>query len=238
MLSFLVFSGQKMRDHRVGACIAALLLSPPAALLAQTNSQDSAAQHDSARKDPAVRQPGIPSNSMTAPPLTVGGKFQYRVIDEFSVRGVIGNLAGAGLGQFTNTPGEWGQGWGAYGERYASGFGSTLSRQVFAFTLETALHEDPRYFPSTETTFGARVKHALKYALITHTDSGDDRFAYSRVISAFGSGQLVNVWQPKSTGSVSDGLERGIITLGVDAGFNLAQEFIPFFRPKPFRRHP
>ncbi len=236
MLSFLVFSGQKIRDRRVAGCIAALLLSPPAALLAQTNAQDPAVRGDAIHKDASV-PPGIPRNTMTAPPLTVAGKLQYRVVDEFSIRGVIGNLMGAGLGQLTNTPSEWGQGWGAYGERYASGFGSTLSRQAFAFTLESALHEDPRYFPSTETSFGARVKHALKFALITETDSGDERFAYSRVISAFGSGQLVNVWQPRSTSHVSDGLERGVITLGVDAGFNLAQEFIPSFRPKPFRRH-
>ena len=54
----------------------------------------------------------------------------------------------------------------------------------------------------------------------------------ARVISAFGAGQLVNVWQPRSTSHVSDGIERAFIVLGVDAGFNLMQEFLPFTRPK------
>lgn len=220
------------------ACIAALLLAAPSALPGQTNSQDSAPQQHSVPSDPAIRQPGIPRNTLTAPPLSVAEKFRYRIVDEFSVRGAVGNLVGAAIGQATNTPAEWGQGWGAYGERYASGFGSTLSRQMFAFTLESALHEDPRYFPSTETTTGARLKNALKYVLVTHTDAGGDSFAYARVISAFGTGQLVNVWQPRSNNRVSDGIERTFIILGVDTAYNLAQEFIPFFRPKPFRRHP
>jgi hypothetical protein len=78
----------------------------------------------------------------------------------------------------------------------------------------------------------------LKSVVITHTDSGESEFAYARVISAFGAGQLVNTWQPASTSHVSDGLERGIIVLGVDAGFNLLQEFVPFTRPKSVRHGP
>ncbi len=238
MLPSAPFNGREMRNGKLVACIAALLLSSPAALPGQTNSQSPAAERDLAQRDATVPQPGIPRDTLTAPPLSVAGKFQFSALEQFSVRGVFGNLVGAALGQVTDTPKEWGQGWGAYGERYASGFGSTLSLQVFTFTLDSALHEDPRYFPSTATTTGARVKNALKYVLMTHTDSGGDSFAYGRVISAFGAGQLVNVWQPRSTSHVSDGIERGFITLGLDAAFNLAQEFIPYFRPKPFRRHP
>jgi hypothetical protein len=184
------------------------------------------------------QQPGQLPNPISVPPLTVGDKFKYRIVGSFSLRGLLGNLVGAAIGQSTNTPSEWGQGWGAYAERYASGLGGTLSRQAFAFTLESVLHEDPRYFPSEEKIKGARIKNVLKSVVITRTDSGNDRFAYGRVISAFGSGQLVNAWQPRSTGHVSDGIERAFIVLGVDAGFNLMQEFFPFTRPKPLRHRP
>jgi hypothetical protein len=184
------------------------------------------------------QQPGQLPDRVSVPPLTVGDKFRYRVVGSFSLRGLLGNVVGAAIGQAMNTPSEWGQGWGAYGERYASGLGGTLSRQTFAFTLESILHEDPRYFPSEEKTKGARIKNVLKSVVITRTDSGDDRFAYGRVISAFGAGQLVNAWQPRSNGHVSDGIERAFIVLGVDAGFNLMQEFFPFTRPKPLRHRP
>lgn len=184
------------------------------------------------------RQPGQLPKSVSVPPLTVGEKFNNRIVGSLSFRGLLGNLVGAAIGQATNTPSEWGQGWGAYGERYASGLGGTLSRQFFAFTLESALHEDPRYFPSEERTRGARIKNVLKSVVITRTDSGADQFAYGRVISALGAGQLVNVWQPRSTSHVSDGIERAFIVLGVDAGFNLMQEFLPFTRPKALRHRP
>jgi hypothetical protein len=199
----------------------------------------SQAQNDAAPSAPTPRrQPGQLPGSRSVPPLTIGEKFNYRVIGSFGVRGLSGNVVGAAIGQAMNTPGEWGQGWGAYGQRYASGLGGTLSRQVFAFTLESALHEDPRYFPSRERSKRARVMNVLKSVIITHTDSGETQFAYARVISAFGAGQLVNTWQPRSTGHVSNGLERAIIVLGVDAGFNLLQEFVPFTRPKALRHGP
>lgn len=207
---------------------------------AKPRSQSSSGDEDAHAPSTAIprKQPGQPSTPATVPPLTVGEKFNYRVVGSFGVRGVFGNLTGAAIGQAMNTPGEWGQGWGAYGKRYASGLAGTLSRQVFAFTLESAFHEDPRYFPSTEKSNRARMRNVLKSVIITHTDSGDTQFAYARVISAFGAGQFVNTWQPRSTGHVSDGLERAVIILGVDAGFNLLQEFVPFTRPKALRHGP
>jgi hypothetical protein len=226
-------------------CVVVVLGTFASTLLqAQNDAAWSTLQSPSANQDTqtpssaAPRQPGQLPNRISAPPLTVGDKFKYRIVGSFSLRGLLGNFVGAAIGQATNTPSEWGQGWGAYAERYASGLGGTLSRQAFAFTLESVLHEDPRYFPSEEKTKGARIKNVLKSVVITRTDSGDDRFAYARVISAFGAGQLVNAWQPRSTGHVSDGIERAFIVLGVDSGFNLMQEFFTFTRPKPLRHRP
>jgi hypothetical protein len=228
-----------------GAIGVALVLFIWAAVLlqAQTDSAGPISQSNSSRQNSRVsptsapQQPGQLPNNVSVPPLTVGDKFKYRILGSFSLRGLLGNFVGAAIGQALNTPSEWGQGWGAYAERYASGLGGTLSRQVFACTLESALHEDPRYFPSEEKTKAARIKNVLKSVVITRTDSGEDRFAYGRVISAFAAGQLVNAWQPRSNGRVSDGVERAFIVLGVDAGFNLMQEFLPFARPKPLK-HP
>lgn len=215
-----------------------------ASLQGQTNAEEPTSEAASASQNAQTPSSGVPRqqpgqlpNAFSVPALTVRDKFNYRIVGSFSLRGVLGNLVGAVIGQAMNTPSEWGQGWGAYAERYASGLGGTLSRQAFAFTLESVLHEDPRYFPSEEKTKGARVKHVVKSVIITRTDSGENQFAYGRVVSAFGAGQLVNAWQPRSNGHVSDGIERAFIVLGVDAGFNLMQEFLPFTRPKALRQH-
>src|SRR5947209_3959648 len=173
-----------------------LLILSGVALRAQTNSGESSSQTGTAQDSkqssaPAARQPGQLPNAASVPPLTAGEKFKYRVVGSFGIRGLLGNFVGAAIGQALNTPSEWGQGWGPYGERYASGLGGTLSRQVFAFTLESAFHEDPRYFPSEEKTKSARIWHVVKSVVISRTDSGENQFAYGRVISAFGAGQLV-----------------------------------------------
>jgi hypothetical protein len=182
-------------------------------------------------------QPGVLQNTLTAKQLTTGQKFGVRVVQQFGLRGFLGSTISTGISQWNNTPEEWGQGWDAFGARYGSNFGTALSRQGFAFGLESALHEDPRYFPSSEKSFGPRLKNVLKQILIAKKDDGSATFAYSRVISAFGAGQLTNSWQPKSNNSVGDGLERGALTLLGDAGFFALQEFVPFTRNTIFRRH-
>ena len=176
-------------------------------------------------------------NTMSAPPLTVGDKFSYRVVQTFGLRGLLGAFVGASIGQATGTPYAWGGGVEGYAKRYGSGFAGNLSRQTFAFVIEGTLHEDPRYFPSEDQPFRLRMLNSLKQVFVCKTDSGHSSLAYGRLVSAFAAGQLVNAWQPGSNGSVADGLERGVFSLGGDLGYNLAQEFFSFARPRSIRHH-
>lgn len=188
-------------------------------------------------------QNGIPDvlklpATITAPPFTVGDKFDYRIVQTFGLRGLIGAAIGTGFAQGTTTPYEWGGGMEGFGKRYASAFGGNLSRQTFAFVLESAFHEDPRYFPADGEPKKARVLNALKQVVICKTDQGHSSFAYARIASAFAAGQFVNIWQPNSNDSVTDGLERGLFSLSGDLMYSLVQEFMPFARPRSLRhRH-
>jgi len=106
------------------------------------------------------------------------------------------------------------------------------------FAMESTLHEDPRYFPSEDKGFKARLKSVLVQTVTTRTDYGTRQIAYARIGSAFAAGQLSNAWQPRSTSSVGDGFLRGAIMLGGDAGYNFVQEFVPFLRPRTLHRRP
>lgn len=177
-------------------------------------------------------------NTISAPPFTVHDKFDYRVVQSFGLRGFAGAFVGAAIGQARDAPHEWGEGVEGFAERYGSGLAGNLSRQTFAFVLESAFHEDPRYFPSEDKTYKQRLLNAVKQVVVCKTDSGRPEFAYARVISQFGAGQFTNVWQPPSTASVSSGLIRAVVGLGGDAAYNLMQEFLPFTRPVSLRhRH-
>ncbi|HEY1755394.1 MAG TPA: hypothetical protein VGG72_08350 [Bryobacteraceae bacterium] len=172
---------------------------------------------------------------MSAAPFTVADKFDYRIVQSFGLRGFGGAIFGAAIGQERDVPHEWGQGWGAYATRYAAAFGTNVTRQSMAFGLETLLHEDPRYFPSEEKGFKARMKNVLLQTVVTRTDSGKETFAWARMGSAFAAGEFVNLWQPPSTSTPGGGLTRGCIILGGDLAYNFFQEFVPFVRPRSLR---
>ncbi len=173
--------------------------------------------------------------TVSAPPFTVHDKWDYRVVQSFGLRGLLGATVSSGIGQATSTPYEWGGGVEGFAKRYASSFAGNLSRQTFAFALESALHEDPRYFPSEGAPFKVRVLNAMKQVVVCKTDQGRSSFAYARVASAFAAGQFVNVWEPDSNNGIGDGFERGLFSLSGDFAYNLMQEFFRFTRPRSLR---
>ncbi len=186
---------------------------------------------------PPPQPGGLLHDTVSAPPLTVGGKFSNRMHNVFGVRGLVGVALAAGVAQLSNTPSEWGQGAAGYGQRYASSLGINLTRQTVAFGLDSALHEDPRYFASTEDGLWPRTENAVKQILFCKKDDGSATFAYSKVVSAFASGYVANAWQPNSTNGVDDGFYRGLIILAGDGGVNLIKEIFPLVRSHTFGRH-
>jgi hypothetical protein len=184
-------------------------------------------------------KPGELQGTLSAPHLTNAEKFEYRVVQSFGLRNFVGAAISASIGQEIDSPHEWGQGVGGFAERYASGFAGTFSRQAFAFTLESALGEDPRYFPlSKGSGFKIRTLNALKQVVWTKNDDGGSGIAYARLGSAFGAAELTNVWQPASTGGQGSAMKRAFIGLGADFAYNFIQEFVPFARPISLRhRH-
>lgn len=162
--------------------------------------------------------------------LSVGQKFIYHTKNTFGPVPLLFDAASAAISQWNDTPVEWGQGWDAYGQRYASSLGTSIASSYFGFTLEAILHEDPRYIPARDRTAKGRIASVLRQVVRERRDDGSDGWAYARLGSAFGSGFVTNAWMPKSNNTVGDGLVRSALILGSTAGFNLAQEFIPFLR--------
>ncbi len=183
-------------------------------------------------------QPGQLADTQNEAPLDVKQKFEIRAFETFGLRGFVGSAVSAAIGQADNSPHEWGQGTLGYGRRFVSGFGGNLSRQVMTGGLESALHEDPRYFLSTDRGFKARAWNVVKQAYLCKKDDGSSTFAYARWISAFGNGQFVNLWQPDSINSPAHGVERGFITIGADTGIDFLREFVPFARSRAVHLKP
>ena len=68
--------------------------------------------------------PTEPSN------LTEKKRFHLYVVSTAGPVPLLGEAVGAAIGQWENTPEEWGQGWSAYGKRYGSNLAYNAVRQT------------------------------------------------------------------------------------------------------------
>ena len=130
--------------------------------------------------------------------------------------------------------------WGAagYGKRLALTLACSGIHGVLAFGLDSALHEDPRYFRSRSTGFWNRTGHAVRGTVLTHTDAGGETFSVWRFGSAYGAAFLSNEWYPDRLNTVRLGLLQGSLRLGFDLAANLGSEFWPDIKTKILRRKP
>ena len=169
-------------------------------------------------------------------PLDWQGKLLFHAESAYGPWSVAGIAAYAGFLQEINSPKEWGQGSGAYGERFASTLGWAGIHGVLAFSLDSTLHEDPRYYRSHSTGFWRRSAHALRGTLLTRTDSGGETVSVWRIGSAYGSAYLSNLWYPASLDTPRQGFIDGSVTLGFGLASNLGAEFWPDIKSKLFHR--
>jgi hypothetical protein len=140
---------------------------------------------------------------------------------------LTGSAAWAGFLQEIDFPREWGQGAEGYGKRLGSTLAYSGMRNVLGFGLDSALHEDPRYFRSEDKRFWRRMEHVVRGTVLTRTDTGKETFSVWRVGSAYGATFLSNEWYPDRLNTFKIGLAQGTTQMGFDLLGNVGNEFWP-----------
>ncbi len=171
-----------------------------------------------------------------AEPLDVDGKLRYHVKKTFGPSALALSGVKAGFLLMKDGSSEWGQGMNGYGKRSASSIGSSAMRGMLAFGLDTALHQDPRYFRSVNTGFFRRTGHALRGIVVTRTDKGGETLATWRLGSAYGAAFISNQWYPDRLNTTRRGFKDGSARLGFDFVKNMTAEFWPDIKMKIKRR--
>ena len=177
----------------------------------------------------------MPACAQSDAPLSAKEKLKLHAGETCTAGFAVEMAAYSGILHWMNVPTEWEQGGAAYGKRLASASAATGIRNLFAFTLDAALHEDPRYQRSGHGNVLRRSGHALREIFVTRTDRGGRRFATWRFGSAVGAAYLSNLWYPDRLRTVESGLEQGAATIGLDLLGNLASEFWPDIKRKLLR---
>src|ERR1700722_21790 len=161
-----------------------------------------------------------------AAPLTAKMKFKLALkvsVDPVTVAGV--GLVSA-FRQAANTP-KYGQGWGAYGERFGStavdGFSDIM---IGGAILPSLLHQDPRYFYQGTGTTGSRIRHAVFSPFVAKGDNGKWQPNYSSLGGDLASSALSNLYYPQSNRGAGLVFGNFAIGTGERIGASLAQEFL------------
>jgi hypothetical protein len=171
-------------------------------------------------------------------PTTWQSKLRFHAVSAYGPASILGSAAYVGLLQEVDFPREWGQGGVGYGRRLGSTLAYSGLRNALSFSLDTTLHQDPRYDRSTETGFWRRTKHAFRRTILTRTDSGGETFATWRFGSAYSANFISNEWYPDRVNTVKLGLTEGTTQIGFDLLANIGAEFWPDFKKKILRRKP
>ncbi len=133
----------------------------------------------------------------------------------------------AAYSQKLNQPEEWGQGWDAYGKRYAHRLAYNGVRQTISLGVSFAFREDNRYRRSTDKGWAARLRNALSAPLVARHPDGRATFSVSSFSGYVGASAVSSIWGPpawKGAGNIA--ADVGISLAGA-AAYNLVLEFLP-----------
>jgi hypothetical protein len=171
-------------------------------------------------------------------PPTWQNKLVYHAETAYGLDAIAGSALYDGLLQEFDYPKEWRQGVPGYAERLASTLAYSGIRNTLAFGLDTALHQDPRYYRAGDAGFWHRMGHVIGGTILTRKDSGGETFATWRFGSAYAAAFLSNEWYPDRLNTVKLGFVQGTAQIGFDALANLRTEFWPDIKKKVLRRKP
>jgi hypothetical protein len=170
----------------------------------------------------------FPSIATSTEPLSPGGKFKLFVDNSISVGAITWAAASSAVSQASDSPTGYEQGWDAYGKRFGSYMARNASSEFFGtFILASALHEDPRFFPNANPSFGRAIKHSVKALFVTRNDNGTYGANISGLAGPLMGEGLANVYWPDRNRTVGDTFFRYGLDLATTAGGNLFREYWP-----------
>ncbi len=190
-----------------------------------------AAQETTADEQPAAEE-ALQKFPETAPPHEVllhphrEQRDKY-IWGTFGPPGGLEAALGAGLGQWLNTPDEWGRTKSAYAKRFATEYAESGISATTKYVAARLRDEDPSFRPCDCSGVHRRVLHAILSPVLAYRfEDGRPQFSVARIAgttaSSFVSG---NLWKP---GGQNPGTE--IAHVGFDlltaAGVDLLREFV------------
>lgn len=171
-------------------------------------------------------------------PMGWEGKLRFHAKSAYSPAALARAAVSSAYLLGIDSPPEWGQDAQGYGQRLGSTLAHSGVRNLIGFSLDSALHQDPRYYRSTDRGVWRRAIHAFRGTILTHKDSGGETLSTWRLGSAYGAAFISNEWRPDRGNTLAQGFSKGSTQLGIDLLANVGREFWPDVKGKLLRRKP
>lgn len=199
------------------------------------NSDPPVEPSDHARDEVPKRIFFIIPNFMTANdqpenkgPLTPKEKFTIAWHQFFDQSAHFGNVIQAAISQAADGIPHYGQGWGAFGERFAAQEGDQFTGSMLIYgVIPTALHQDPRYFRKGRGSALSRIGYAASRVLIARTDSGNPTFNVSQVFGQLGQAGISLSYYAQQDRNLGGLFSGWAINQGYNIGWNQLKEWTP-----------
>ncbi|MGB8324071.1 MAG: hypothetical protein WCE52_14025 [Candidatus Acidiferrum sp.] len=165
-------------------------------------------------------------------------RFQLFLRQSFTTPGVYVKTALFSLAdQASDTPPEWGDGFGGYAKRTASRYGQFVTQNALAGVGNTLLGYEPRYNRCRCTGFWPRTRHAVIRNFVTY-DRTEQHFRpqLGMYAGAFGAGVIAGTWAPDSPDLLARAYQGVITQVFFGVGANWLGEFAPDFK-RVLQRH-
>jgi hypothetical protein len=201
-------------------------------VLPATKAQSPAGAGSSTRTSPSKSASSKPAHAQpaTTPSYTkpdFDQRFHNYLFDSFGPYAIVGSVAAAGISQARNTPPDWGQGWGPYGQRVASKFGINLVATSARYGMAEIFREDTIYYRCECSGFFPRFTHAVISTVTARRGSDGHRtISFSNIAAPYAGTETAALgWYPARFDAM-DGFRMGNYLLLAYGGLNLAKEFI------------
>jgi hypothetical protein len=185
-----------------------------------------------------IADPGnLPDAPSAYAPLSRHCKFELVLRQTYSPYTFASAAFDATWGQMWAQWPQYGGGMQGWGKRLGATLADTESRRFIQnFVLATALHQDPRYFPSEKNGLVARAWYAATRVLVTRDDYGRVVLNSSELMGASLVSSLQDAYYPRPDRTFGATLNRFEGSLSSDATSNILKEFTPDLK-RLFHKH-
>ncbi len=169
-------------------------------------------------------QPAKPLEVYLRP--TFRERFRIYLFHTYGPLKITEDALSAAISQADDSPPDWHQGWGAYGQRFGSAVGAGAAGGTARFLTAEVLRVDTKYYPCACKGFLPRVGYALKSHITARAgDDGHRVFSIPALVAPYAGSFSTLLWYPSRYGP-EDAFRRGNYRLLYSFGESVALEFL------------